>query len=281
MSTLSPLGRALNAFIKRLGLEAHVMAVLSNGLAVMIENTWTDSADGANDVPAHEQERRRFLREAPKVLAPGSSSDDPWAHVDRAVNHHFILTLHSQVESLLFEVLREHLASDAALIGSKLVGDVQISLRDFTRMTEEERLDHLTEEILHELQKGGKRGVSRLTSVFEFLGFSFPIEQRWRDSFYELQVLRNLIAHRGGEVDRQAIRDWPELSEQFGRPVEIGGEQIDRFQKIILEYLSEVAKCGTLKWPHDKSLPGFCAFAANWLACEPYPGCKAQNPPAN
>lgn len=262
-----PLGGPLVGLMIRLATDLHVQVVLSQSLANLARPVGVDPASDAFGA------RLGTIYATPAFANAGSSSTSRrWTHVDRALIYRSVLDLSSNIEIFLNEVLRAHIAFKPTLLDCDIADKVRISIRTFVLLSEDQRLDLIAEELLHELQRGSGRGIGRLTAVMEFLGYVVPLDPEWTRSMFELQVLRNLIAHKWGNVDRRFASEMPALSSFVGQSVDVSPTALDIYCRALVGYLGAVAKRASLDhFSEDPGLQSFVTFANAWCRLPPFP----------
>ncbi|MEU6001562.1 hypothetical protein ABZ837_27515 [Streptomyces sp. NPDC047197] len=117
------------------------------------------------------------------------------------------------------------------------VKKIKITLSDFMKLSESDRLRYLVTEIQRERKVGLRSGVA----VFEDLLNSIEIngkpqsrlggevDRKVRDILYEGQQIRNALAHRGGIADRRLCDACPNLQLVPGRQVLLSLDYIETF----------------------------------------------------
>jgi hypothetical protein len=56
-------------------------------------------------------------------------------------------------------------------------------------------------------------------------------------TLFELQQVRNAIAHRNGNADRQLKSTCPWLKAKINQPVSVSGKMLDRYSEACMQYL--------------------------------------------
>lgn len=99
------------------------------------------------------------------------------------------------------------------------VQKLRVRLGEYLQLQKAEQAQFLVELLEQELASSLKRGVTRFESLLQPFGLSFQLPDGCRETLFELQQIRNAIAHRNGRADRRLCSDCPWLKLKINQPV--------------------------------------------------------------
>ena len=101
------------------------------------------------------------------------------------------------------------------------VHKLRVRLGEYLQLQKAEQSQFLVELLEQELASPLKRGATRFESLLEPFGLSFPLPDGCGQILFELQQVRNAIAHRNGRADRRLRSDCPWLKLKVNQPVQV------------------------------------------------------------
>lgn len=121
---------------------------------------------------------------------------------------------------------------------------VKIAFSEYMKRDENERLEYLFTEYEKSFQGRMNNGVERFEMLLKPLGLAGPVEAEVAKSILELGLLRNVLAHKAGVVDRQFIdrcleRKLP-TDYQIGDTLKISQTQFKMYYAAILSYSNAI-----------------------------------------
>jgi len=122
-------------------------------------------------------------------------------------------------------------------LDAPIVQKLRIRLGDYLRLQRTEQAHFLVELLEQELASPLKRGAARFESLLEPFGLSFPLPDDCGQVLFELQQVRNAIAHRNGRADRRLRSDCPWLKLKINQPVHVNHKMLDRYSEATGKFL--------------------------------------------
>jgi len=116
----------------------------------------------------------------------------------------------------------------------------RVKLGDYLRLTKPEQAAYLVEVLEQELASSLKRGVTRFESLLEPFSLNGPLPEGCAKTIFELQQVRNVIAHRNGIIDRRLTKECPWLKLRVNRPLRVSHRMLERYVTASAEYLLAV-----------------------------------------
>ena len=85
----------------------------------------------------------------------------------------------------------------------------RVRVGEYEQLDEEAKAHYLVSLIEQNTAAQLKQGVARFECLLDAIGLSGPLDDRIRDSIFEMQQVRNVIAHRRGIADGRFCRSCP------------------------------------------------------------------------
>jgi hypothetical protein len=117
---------------------------------------------------------------------------------------------------------------------------LRIKLGEYLQLPKSEQAHYVVELLEQELGSPMKRGATRFESLLEPLSLTGSLPEGCAKTLFELQQLRNAIAHRNSVVDRKLRTACPWLRLRTGQPVKISGAMLHRYGEAAAQYLLAV-----------------------------------------
>src|SRR6266568_4241363 len=117
---------------------------------------------------------------------------------------------------------------------------LKIRLGDYIQRPKLEQAHYIVELLELELASSLKRGVTRFESLLEPFALTGKLPEGCAQTLFELQQLRNAIAHSNALVDRQIQSACPWLKLRLGQPIRISRAMLQRYAVVSGEYLLEL-----------------------------------------
>lgn len=117
---------------------------------------------------------------------------------------------------------------------------LRVRLGEYLPLPKSEQAYYVVELLEQELASSLKRGVTRFESLLEPFSLSGIVEDDCKKALFELQQLRNAIAHKNGFVDRHLKLSCPWLKLRLGRPVQVSHRMLERYAVSSADYLVAV-----------------------------------------
>ena len=117
----------------------------------------------------------------------------------------------------------------ADALSNPAVQKLKFKLGDYLQTPESER-GYLIADLLEQDQASAlKRGISRFQTLLDPFSLDADIPKECSDAIFELQQVRNAIAHRDGAADRRFIADCPWLRAELNQRTTISSDQLSKY----------------------------------------------------
>lgn len=117
------------------------------------------------------------------------------------------------------------------------VQKLRVRLGEYLQLQKAEQAQFLVELLEQELASSLKRGATRFESLLQPFGLSFQLPDGCGQSLFELQQIRNAIAHRNGRADRRLRSDCPWLKLKINQPVLVSRKMLNAYSAAAGEFL--------------------------------------------
>ena len=144
--------------------------------------------------------------------------------------------LWSWLEHLVKGVAIEWLKHNPALLSSQPFNRLRVKLSDYASLTKSEQSAYIIELLEQETTSSLKRGINRFESLLDPFGLSGAVTAETSDSIFELQQIRNAIAHQNGRCDRKLKASCPWLKLKIGSSISISHSQLSRYSNACMNY---------------------------------------------
>jgi hypothetical protein len=118
--------------------------------------------------------------------------------------------------------------------------ELKVKLGEYERLDGEEKAYFLVGLIEQNTGAPMKRGVNRFESLLEGLGLTGGAGDETRDAIFEMQQVRNVIAHRRGIADHRFCRMCPSFGAKPNQRLQISHEQWQRYSAAAGSYIHEL-----------------------------------------
>jgi hypothetical protein len=165
---------------------------------------------------------------------------------------HTLMGIWGALEVLVEDVIVAWLLHEPAPLTGEEVGKIRIPLAEFQAFEEEQRIRLLVSEVARTRRADLKVGLSRFETLPSIVDLGGEVDEKIQKDLYELNQVRNVIAHRGGVVDRRLLKACPWLHFQLGDSIKITALDYGRYSAAIGSYVQAVAHRAGIKY---SSLP--------------------------
>ena len=117
------------------------------------------------------------------------------------------------------------------------VQKLRVRLGEYLRLQKAEQAQFLVELLEQEIASSLKSGASRFESLLQPFGLSFQLPEDCGETLFELQQIRNAIAHRNGRADRRLRSDCPWLKLKINQPVLVSRKMLDTYSEAAGKFL--------------------------------------------
>lgn len=186
--------------------------------------------EGNSDHPDSIKKLDRAQKEA--VLASNE------VEKDFPVLHGFaVVALWSWMEHFVKGFVALWLAHRREALDVPAVQKLRVRLGEYLQLQKAEQAHFLVELLEQELASSLKRGATRFESLLQPFGLSFQLPDGCGETLFELQQIRNAIAHRNGRADRRLRSDCPWLKLKVNQPVLVSRKMLNTYSEAAGEYL--------------------------------------------
>lgn len=117
------------------------------------------------------------------------------------------------------------------------VQKLRVRLGEYLQLQKTEQAQFLVELLEQELASPLKRGALRFESLLQPFGLSFQLPDGCGQTLFELQQVRNAIAHRSGRADRRLRSDCPWLKLKINQPVLVNHKTLHTYSEAASKFL--------------------------------------------
>lgn len=117
------------------------------------------------------------------------------------------------------------------------VQKLKVRLGDYIQLSRAEQGLFLVELLEQEIASPLKSGVDRFNTLLETIHIHSTISSERRKSLFELQKVRNNLAHRSGRADRRLIAECPWLKYKVGQQVNVDLTMLRAYFESSAEFL--------------------------------------------
>lgn len=190
-------------------------------------------ADGTLGQSSH-AERLEAAKKAAALAEAESLQDFP-------VLHGFaVVSLWSWAEHFVKGLATLWLLHRRDAFATPAIQRLKIKVGDYAQMQKREQAAYLVELLEQDLASALKRGATRFESLLEPFGLSGLVPESCSKTLFELQQVRNVIAHRNGRTDRKLRTDCPWLKLKIDQPVLVTRPMLQAYGRAAGEYFFAV-----------------------------------------
>jgi len=117
------------------------------------------------------------------------------------------------------------------------VQKLKVKLGDYLMLSKIEQAKFLVELLEHELASSQKGGVTRFEALLQPFGLSFSLQPSHSKAIFELQQIRNVVAHRNSRVDRRLRTECPWLNLKINQQVLVSSQMLKIYADACGEFL--------------------------------------------
>lgn len=188
---------------------------------------------GADGLPDNEEERRRLMRANQDAEFAKSEIDAGFP----LLRGFFVVAIWSWMEDFTKGLVASWFIHQPSSINSPAVSKIKFRVGDYHTLTRTERAYFLVDALEHEQASALKRGLSRFNNLLEAIGLNCPLPEESRKILYELQQVRNNLAHRNGKCDRKLSMECPWLKLRVGERVTLSSDMMEAYMGVASEFL--------------------------------------------
>lgn len=156
--------------------------------------------------------------------------------------------LHGFAVVALWSWLEHHVKGFVALwilnrksaLAAPPIQKIRIRLGEYMQLHKREQAEYLVDILEKELSSGLKSGVNRFESLLSPFELGGSVPEDCARNIFELQQVRNVIAHRNGRADRRFKTACPWVKCKVGAQLTVDIEMINRYASACTEYWIEM-----------------------------------------
>jgi hypothetical protein len=114
---------------------------------------------------------------------------------------------------------------------------LRVRLGEYLQLQKAEQAQFLVELLEQELASPLKQGATRFDSLLEVFGLSFPLPDGCGKVLFELQQVRNAIAHRNGRADRRLRSHCPWLKLKVNQAIHVDQKMLSAYSEAAGQFL--------------------------------------------
>ena len=118
--------------------------------------------------------------------------------------------------------------------------DLRIKLGEYEQLDEEQKGYYLVDAAEQNTGTAFRRGVNRFECLLEKLGLSGPVGDEIAKLVFEMQQLRNVIAHRRGVADMRFCESCPTYGATVGKKVIVSQDKYSAYIGAAVGYVGEL-----------------------------------------
>ncbi len=213
-------------------------------------------AAGTLDLVSLSQDGARVIlriREQLNELDPDSAAKDRAIHANAALaeselnrdfpllNAQALMGLWGALEACVDDVCVDWLMESGGSGARESMQRIRVPLADAYFLEEPDRSQQVLEWLKADQGSELKRGVGQFESVLKSVGLKGSVDPHVRTLLHYAKAMRNVVAHRGGRVDKRALEDLPgNLGLTEGESLSIGTGQLFALASAMVVYVEDL-----------------------------------------
>ncbi|WP_412030616.1 hypothetical protein [Deinococcus yunweiensis] len=217
--------------------------------SIIIMSTYTSVANlasaRASDITGKPIEDFKFLKDAADRQSEIYNSDIDYEK-SKIVEMHLVY-LWGKIDNLIKDILIEHVSIDSpesplnsensSLV--KILSKIPLSAT-FFGMSDKEKRIYIIEEIYQKNNESRKQGLGKFEDMLALFELSGPVPRELSDKIFELQNIRNVIAHNSSIADKKFCERCPGLNYKAGQRLVLTHEDFNRHYSAVISYISVI-----------------------------------------
>jgi len=151
-----------------------------------------------------------------------------------------VVSLWSWLEHFVKEFVALWLLHRKSALSAPSVQKLRIRFGDYMQLPKSEQAAYLVELLEKDMASPLKKGVNRFESLLEPFGLGGSLPPGCAQSIFELQQVRNLLAHRSGRVDRRFKAECPWIKCRVKEELVVNREMLERYSSACMDYWIEL-----------------------------------------
>lgn len=179
--------------------------------------------------PSTEQ-RIQEAREEAELAKREVDEDFPVLHAQATV------ALWGNLENAVRLFVARWLENFPGALQAETVKRLRVRIGEYESLQGEDRFFYILNQLERELSAPLRSGVTRFETLLEPFQLSGPIGDSLRQNLFELNQVRNVLVHRGGNADRRLNEACPWLGFAVGDPVTITHDAFRKYNESVHAY---------------------------------------------
>jgi hypothetical protein len=140
----------------------------------------------------------------------------------RLLHGHSLVGVWGALETMVSDLVLAWLINIPQARQMPQIAGIKISLAEFESLNSEERMSTIVSEL--DRASLSRAGVARFENLLDAVMLGGSYNSTLAANLYEMQQIRNVVAHRRGVVDRRFVAACPQLGLRVGDLVPLGNE---------------------------------------------------------
>lgn len=196
-----------------------------------------EELEGDQSAPSSDEDR---LSRKKRLLEKAQIAEGEIKEGFPQVNAFIVVAFWSQLEYTVKGLGVAWLLHNKSAFKSTKIHSLKVPVGEYAALTRQEQMHYLVDRLDQESSGPLRHGVNRFEALLGALGLSGSSEASVQEALYELQCVRNLIAHRDGQIDRAFIRKCPWFSGKLGSDLKVTRDMIAAYDASIGAYILEL-----------------------------------------
>jgi len=185
--------------------------------------------------PVTEKDIERAREEA--AIAQAEAEQDY-----RRSHQQFCISIWAHLESKIRMLCVGFVANEPHHLQSEKFRKIKVVISEYECLSEQEKAMFLIEQLENNVASPLRKGVNRFEDLLAVFGLSGKLEAQVTKNLYELNQVRNLIAHQEGKVDQRFSDSCPWLNISVGDPLNISTHDIERYFVSVMTYCKSITQ---------------------------------------
>jgi hypothetical protein len=157
----------------------------------------------------------------------------------------FVVSLWGSLETLVLDVIADWIVNQPGVLNSAAWHNLKVKVSEYETLDAGQKAIYLATAMDQMLSGPLKQGVNRFESLMETVGLKGAVSGELSKTLWELQQVRNIIAHKRGIADKKFCGACPWLASNTGDIVSVGRSMYDKYFRAVIGYSTElIARTG-------------------------------------
>jgi hypothetical protein len=157
----------------------------------------------------------------------------------------FVVSLWGSLETLVLDVVADWIVNQPEVLNTAAWHNIRVKVSEYETLDTEQKAIYLASSMDQMLSGPLKGGVNRFESLMETVGLKGAVSSEVSKTLWELQQVRNIIAHKRGIADKKFCGACPWLGSNPGDIVSVGRSMYNKYFEAVIGYSTElIARTG-------------------------------------